>query len=271
MADNITDWDDAYANGPHIPGSEDFPQIWARDAAEFRSVTPHDLDYPYGPGGRERYDLFFPEGDAKGLMVFVHGGYWLSFDKSFWSHLAGGAVAHGWSAMLPSYDLCPDVTIPVITRQIGAAITHAAQREPGPIVLVGHSAGGHLAARMMGKDAPLGAGIAERIRRAVGISGLYDLRPLMKTAMNERLKLDNAVAETESPILLEPRSGAEMIAWVGAGERPEFLRQSKEFAAAWAEKGAHTEYVEDKGKHHFDVIEGLAQPGSKLIGRALAD
>jgi len=265
------DWDDAYSNAAYIPNAERFVAKWARDAAAFRALSRHDLDIPYGAGMREKYDLFFPEGDAKGLFVFIHGGYWLEFDKSSWSHLAGAATEHGWTAMLPSYDLCPDVSISEITKQIGSAITHAARRETGPIVIAGHSAGAHLAARMMCADAPLAPDIAQRVRRALGMSGLYDLRPLQKTGMNERLNISDAEANTESPALLKPRAGANIIAWVGADERPEFIRQSKEFAAAWSGEGASVDYVEAPGRHHFDVIDGLADPRSDMIALALMD
>lgn len=271
MSDDEIDWDEAYANAAYIEGGEHFPKMWAREAAEFRRLSDHDLNIPYGERPRERYDLFFPEGDAKGLFVFIHGGYWLSFDKSHWSHFAAGATARGWTVMMPSYDLCPDVPLSSITMEIGAAITHAAKREAGPIVIAGHSAGGHLAACMMCEDAPLEPDIAARVRRALGISGLYDLRPLQKTRMNDKLRITDEMAVAESPQFCSPREGAEMIVWVGRDERPEFLRQSKMFAAMWAAKGASIELQIEMGRHHFDVIESLANPRSEMIKSALAD
>lgn len=271
MSEDEIDWDDAYANAAYIEGGEHFPKMWAREAAVFRKLASHDLDIPFGERPRERYDLFFPEGDAKGLFVFIHGGYWLSFDKSHWSHFAAGATAQGWTVMMPSYDLCPDVPLSSITLEIGAAINHAAKREAGPIVIAGHSAGGHLAARMMCEDAPLEPDVAARVRRAVGISGLYDLRPLQKTKMNDKLHITDDVAAAESPVLLAPRAGAEIVVWVGAEERPAFVRQSKDFTGVWAVKGAALELNIEVRKHHFDVIESLADPRSEMIKSALAD
>jgi len=180
-------------------------------------------------------------------------------------------LGQGWTVMMPSYDLCPDVPLSSITREIGAAINHAAKREAGPIVIAGHSAGGHLAARMMCADAPLEPDVAARVRRAVGISGLYDLAPLQKTSMNEKLHITDEIAAAESPQLLSPREGTEMIVWVGAEERPEFLRQSKTFTGTWAIKGARIELNVEVRKHHFDVIESLADPRSEMIKIALAE
>ncbi len=96
-----------------------------------------------------------PEGTPKGLLVFVHGGWWIAFDKSVWSHLAEGAVAAGWAVAMPSYTLAPEARIAEITREIGQAIEAAAARVAGQILLAGHSAGGHLVTRMVCRDTPL--------------------------------------------------------------------------------------------------------------------
>jgi arylformamidase len=149
----ITDYDDAYANGAHIAGAADYPPRWAELAESFRdnlkSVGRARLDLAYGPASRNRFDLFLPEGKSKGLAVFVHGGYWKAFDKSVWSHLASGPLAHGYAVAMPSYTLCPDNSISGIAREIAAAIGAAAKELSGPIRLTGHSAGGQLVTRMI--------------------------------------------------------------------------------------------------------------------------
>ena len=151
----ITNWDDAYANGDHIRGAAEFPGMWARLAAAFRdemaASNRAELDIAYGNNDREKYDLFLPEGTPKGVVVFVHGGYWKAFDKSTWSHLARGAVARGWAVCLPSYILAPDARLSEITRQIGAAIDHVANRISGPLHLTGHPADQMTARRMTGQ------------------------------------------------------------------------------------------------------------------------
>ena len=103
------DYDRAYANGPFIPGAETFPPRWAGEAAAFRAALgPRARTaIPYGPGPHNRLDLFLPEAAPQGLLVFVHGGYWLRFDRDLWSHLAAGAVARGWACAIPSYTLAP--------------------------------------------------------------------------------------------------------------------------------------------------------------------
>jgi arylformamidase len=266
-------WDDAYSNGAYIPGGDQYPARWSSEAARFRDSMigqgRAQLDQPYGPQPRARFDLFLPERAAGGVLIFVHGGYWMAFDKSSWSHLAAGALARGWAAALPSYTLCPDARIADITAEIAQAVTTIAGRGAGPIALAGHSAGGHLVSRMACADAPLSEAVRARIRRVVSISGLHDLRPLLNTSMNKTLRMDEAEASRESPALLRPRMGARVTCWVGGGERPEFLRQTALLANIWAGVGAHMAEHVARGRHHFDVIEDLAAPDSPLIATLL--
>ncbi|HSG55953.1 MAG TPA: alpha/beta hydrolase, partial [Paracoccaceae bacterium] len=225
--------DDAYANAAHIPGAEAYPGKWTALASEWRAAqTDAELDVPYGAGERQRYDLFHPEGAAKGVVIFVHGGYWLRFDKSYWSHLAAGAVAQGWAVAMPAYDLCPAVRISDITRQIATAVAAIAGRVSGPIVLAGHSAGGHLVARMLATGL-LPDAVAGRLQRVVPISPVADLRPLLQTSMNADLRLDRTEAEAESPVLMTDRHDVPVTVWVGGAERPAFLYQARWLAEAW--------------------------------------
>lgn len=254
------DWEEAFSNGAYIPGSHDYPARWAADAQAFRKTASGEQDILYGDHPRERFDMFRPKGTARGLAVIIHGGYWLDFDKSSWSHLAAGALAHGWAVALPSYTLAPEAHIGAITRQVGRAIEAAAARVAGPVRLAGHSAGGQLASRMVCDDTPLTSAVAARVERVVSISGLHDLRPLRLHSMNRNLRLDAAEAEAESPALHAPLAGVEVTAWVGAAERPEFLRQSALLADAWSRRGARAQLVADPHRHHFDVIDGLASP-----------
>jgi len=261
----ITDWDDAYSNGAYIAQAETYPALWANRAAQFRATAHAELDVAYGVGERERLDLFYPAGEPKGVLVFVHGGYWLAFDKSTWSHLAAGAVAQGWVVALPSYPLAPTVHIRDMTACIGRAINFVAGKVAGKMVLAGHSAGGHLVTRMLCADSPLTVAVRERLQRVVSISGLHDLRPLLRTRMNLKWGMDAAEAVAESPALHEPLPHVAITCWVGANERPEFLRQNDLLAIIWAGFGVNVQTHHEPGRHHFDVITDLAEPESALV------
>ena len=266
-------WDDAYTNSAYIPAGDTYRAKWAAAAEAFRTEMTQrgraHLDQAYGSHARERFDMFLPEVTAKGTFIFIHGGYWMAFDKSSWSHLAAGALAHGWSVALPSYTLCPDVRITDIVAQVGRAATAIAGHTSGAIRLAGHSAGGHLVSRLNCADSPLPAAVRERIAHTVSISGLHDLRPFLKTSMNKTLRLDADEAARQSPALLMPLPGARVTCWVGTAERPEFVRQNALLANVWSGVGGRMAKHEAKGRHHFDVVEELADSKSPLIAALL--
>lgn len=249
--------DRAYANGAFIAGADQFVPRWRAAAAGFRAGMRGELGLVYGPGARQRLDLFLPDGPARGVLVFVHGGYWMDFDRADWSHLAAGAVGRGWACAVPSYTLAPEARIAQMTREVAAAVRAVAARVAGPVVVTGHSAGGHLAARMACEGGP-------EVARVVPVSPLADLRPLLATGMNATLRLDSAEAVAESPALLRPRAGVGCHVWVGGQERPAFLWQARVLAEDWA-----CPWTVEAGRHHFDVIDGLADPESALMAACL--
>jgi arylformamidase len=246
-----------YTNGDFIAEGDSYPPRWAAKAAAYRRDLGDraQLDLPYGPGTRHRFDLFRPKSVPRGLLVFVHGGYWLAFDRKSWSHLAAGALAHGWAVAMPSYTLAPEARIAGITGEIGLAVDAAAAMVAGPVVVTGHSAGGHLAARMACADAPCRTPVA----RVVPISPVADLAPLMQTAMNAELGIGAAEAATESPARLPRQSKVSAHVWVGGQERPSFLWQARTLSENWG-----CDWTVAPGRHHFDVIDDLADPQSAL-------
>lgn len=268
MYHRIEDWDDAYANGANIPRGERWPDAWLERARPFRAdraaAGRARLDIAYGTGQRHRFDLFMPEGEAKGLVVFIHGGFWVKLDGSCLSHLAAGPLAHGHAVAMPSYTLCPQARVSGIVGEVAAAVEAAAGMVGGPVRLTGHSAGGQLAARMICADTPLSAAVRARVVNTVSISGLHDLRPLIGTRMNADIRLDMAEARAQSPALLAPLPGARLACWVGAAERSEFVRQNALLANVWTGLGATTLCVEEPDRHHFDVVDGLADPSHAL-------
>lgn len=250
------DWTAAYENAGFIPDAPGYLERWPQAAKAFRAAVEGRLGLTYGAHARQKLDLFLPETAPEGLVVFVHGGYWRRFDRTDWSHFAAGPLARGWAVAMPGYPLCPEVTIPEITLSVRRAIERAAQEVDGPIRLTGHSAGGHLVARM--PAAGLAPEVLERVARIVPISPVSDLEPLLKTDMVETLRLTPEIARDESP-MRDAAPDCPVTIWVGAEERPVFLDQTRWLAEAWG-----AEHRIAAGRHHFDVIDDLCLPDSPL-------
>lgn len=260
MIPQIADWDDAYANAAHIPGGEGYPDRWLAEAAAFRQTHP--------PQALGMDELYLPAGTPHGLAVVIHGGYWMKFGPRWFSHLAAGALARDWAVLLPGYTLAPAGRLATMRDEIAVQIASAAARIAGPIVLSGHSAGGHLAARLVCEDTPFPAEVMGRVKRCVPISGLFDLRPLQRTDYRAPLGLDDTVVRRESPLFHQPHADLDLHLWVGADERPTFVQQTRLLHAAWAGIPRETRLTVEPGRHHMDVIEGLTDAAHPLC-RAL--
>lgn len=255
-------FEDAFANGKYIAGGAEFPKRWAGKSDGLRGAlgARARLGLAYGARARNWFDLFLPEGQPEGLMIFLHGGYWLAFGPRDFSHLAAGALARGWACAMPAYTLAPEARIGAMVAEMAAALSAMAAEVAGPIAICGHSAGGQLATRLACSDLALDGALTGRIRRIVPISPLSDLRPLMETAMQADLKIDAAEARAQSPALLLRRPGQKVQVWVGGDERPRFLDQARRLGNAWS-----CPVTVEPGRHHFDVIDGLETAYSPLM------
>lgn len=262
------DYEVEYNNRARVPENPAIIAGWANDAKTFREAhSSRHQAISHGTGARNRIDLF--SGDGAGpIVVFIHGGYWQALDGSFFSHLAGGLNAHGIDVAVPSYDLCPAVSIADIIGEMRAAMRELAKRGR-PLVVSGHSAGGHLAACMLATDwRALDASLpADLVTAAYAISGLFDLRPLVKTSINTALKLDDASARAASPLFWPAPSRGTLDAVVGDNESAEYFRQSRTIVDAWSAAGIATRFATILGANHFTAIAPLADPGSPMTLR----
>jgi arylformamidase len=254
-----------YNNRARVPESSAILERWSRDAAAFRATWARShLDVRYGPSERERLDLFLPEAELAPLVMFLHGGYWQALDHRQVSHFARGLLAHGVAVAVPSYGLCPDVPIATAVEQLRRLAAMLCLQTHQRILAIGHSAGGQLAAMLLGHDYSRFAKALDTqvVPGALPISGVFELEPLLGTTIGLRLGLDAEGARALSPRFLPPPEG-ELHAVVGGQESAEFLRQTRDFAAAWG--GSHEILA---GLNHFTVLDPLTDPDHPLTIRA---
>jgi arylformamidase len=255
------------------------PQIftrWAEQGAITRRLRACLIDLPFGETPAERLDYFPTRQDAAPLLVFIHGGYWRSLDKSDFSWLAPPFVQHGVALALLNYGLAPNTPIEDMVRQQLRALAWLYRNgdrlgfDPERIVVVGHSAGAHLTAMMMAALWPVYADDLPRslVKAGLAISGIYDLAPLVQTTfVNVDLRLDARRARELSPAHMPPATSAPLITAVGALESSEFHRQTQLISSAW--KAVHLRNVPMAGVNHLTVMDQLANPASPLFDAAL--
>ena len=271
-------WHDRmYNNRALVPDFADHFAFWRQGSEQAREQRPCVLDEAYGDGPNETLDIFPSSRPDAPVVVFIHGGYWRSLDKADHSFVAPPLLDMGACVVVVNYALCPGtdkqpITIPDIALQCARSLAwvwrhigaHGGNRHD--ISVIGHSAGGHLAAMMLacrwkdvGADLP-----ADLVRKALSISGLFDLEPVRKTPFVQGdLRLTPAQVRRASPALWAAPKRRVLYTVVGGDESPEFLRHNELIRKAW---GARTVPVCEAlpGLNHFSVVSALTDPAHRL-------
>ena len=278
MARHDAAWHDRmYNNRALVPDFADHFAHWRQASEQARARLNPLLDVRYGDGPDETLDIF-PAKQAKApVVIFIHGGYWRSLDKSDHSFVAPALHDMGACAVVVNYALCPGsdaqpVTVPDIALQMAKATAwvwrHIAAHggDPHNITVMGHSAGGHLAAMLLACEwTKVGADLPPQlVRKSLSISGLFDLEPVRKTPFVQGdLRLTPAHVRMASPARWQrPRQGV-LYTVVGGDESAEFLRHNRLIHQAW---GPKTVPVCEAlpGLNHFSVVTDLTRVGSRL-------
>ena len=254
----------AYNNTAATPNAAAIQTARAAASALFRAAHPTRLDIAYAPGERTKWDLFPAAEPTSPCLVFIHGGYWQRGSRDVVSVLAEGVRPLGWSAAFPGYDLTPNATLAQIVDQIHAALDWLMKRGPdfgvaGPIVVAGHSAGGHLAAMALSHPA-VSAGLA--------ISGVFELGPLRDVELNDNLRLTDDEVSNLSPLRLPVVNKPMGIAY-GTDELPALIEDSRQLHARRANAHAPGPLIPVVGAHHFNILDELQKPDGLLTRAAL--
>ena len=259
--------DAAYNNREAVADSAGTVADWAARSARLRRERGNRLDLAYGDAARERIDLFLAADPMAPTLAFIHGGYWQMNSKENFAFLAAGPLAHGINVALIGYTLAPEARLDRIVAEVRRAMQWLAEHlgdfgaDGERLYASGWSAGGHLTAMAMTQRA---------VRGGLAISGIYDLEPIRLNYLNEKLGLDLAEAERNSPLLHLPPMAGELIVAYGTRELPELCRQSTDYAQAWVERGLAGHLLPVDGANHFTILETLAAPGGALT-RALLE
>ena len=266
-----------YNNRAAVPEHPEWLARWtARSHAAIETLRPA-RDVRYGTAPNETLDLYVPPSVPRGTLLFIHGGYWRALDKSDHGFVAPPFVDAGFAVAVINYDLCPVVSVATIVDQCRDAlqwIVHEgpARGAPAPVVIAGHSAGGHLTAMMYVTDWRA-RGLADvPFAGGVSLSGVHDLSPLVQFSHNVDLRLDESEARRLSPISHRPLVEAPLLAAVGADETTEFVRQTRMLWDAWppVRPAGAIGPMEIPGRHHYSVVFDYTDGDSALTRATLA-
>ncbi|XP_967565.1 kynurenine formamidase [Tribolium castaneum] len=251
----------------------------AKGSETARQKVPSQLNVKYGNLEKEKIDIFGTDLPNEAPIVgFVHGGYWQKeyLNRSTYHFLAPILHKNGIKSMFVGYELCPKVTLDQIITEITLAtkqcLKYAHENGSKGFYLAGYSAGAHLVAALYTNLAPISLSNEERnmIKSVFLIAGIYDLRELPKTCVNEPLKLSQSEAEKLSPLLQNVVKGVTTKFHVisARNDSPEFQKQAKMFDEKLRNGGVVTKWTNVEDVDHFDVVERLVDENfevTKLI------
>jgi len=255
-----------------VPDIHPILKRYADDSRMARETLRCELDVAYGEHPDETLDIFLPDridGRAP-VLLFIHGGYWRLLSKSDSSGMAPLFTRAGAIVVAVNYSLAPAVTLDRIVDQNRRALAWVHRHigrlggDPARLHACGSSAGGHLVGALLAEGWHAAYGVPKQVLRgAAPMSGLFDLRPLVHTHINEWMRMSPADAERNSPQLHLPQhGGCPLLVTYGESETDEFKRQSQDFLAAWRAAGFAGEYVAMPGSNHFDLVLSLNDPAA---------
>jgi arylformamidase len=245
---------------------------WQQDSARVRRTTPGLFDLAYGDVAEERLDFFPTSRPGAPLLVFIHGGWWRTLDKSDFSFIAPAYTRAGINVAFTNYTLAPRASIEEIVMQQVRALAwlyrnaehYEANRDR--IAVAGHSAGAHLTAMLLAAVWPAYADDLPRdlVKAGVMLSGLYDLEPVQYADfVNIDLELTAQRIGPLSPASMQQSHNAPFITAVGGRESDEFKKQNALIGARW--KANHLRDIALPDENHLTICDAFANTGHPLF------
>ena len=268
---NKDELENLYNQKHRIPNYEDYPINWKRDSDRARKELETKMDVRYGDHSLETYYVFVGNPGSP-VHVFFHGGYWYSQDKSNFEFMAPAFVDKGWTFVGANYPLCPNVTMTQLIHSCRKMVLDIFSRlntwgfDGSAIHLAGHSAGAQIVSilattewdRHTQNQHPL-------ISRTMGISGIYDLQPVIYIDRNLEIGLTNDDVSEFSPMYSsEPFVGELMLA-VGTHEGSEKVRQMQDYAKMQAGRGKGSQSALIENANHFSILDHYADRDGVLF------
>lgn len=245
------------------------------------------IDIRYGEGSKETLDLYRPitNTQAAPLVLFIHGGYWRGGDKQDSTLVVPSLLSAGAVVANINYDLCPTISLDTMVEQIIRAVRychhHAAtwHANPRQLTLIGHSAGAHLAARVMNSKADANGLPADLVSTVIAISGIYEPEVITHISVNDEARIDVETARRNDCLVNPPLAHARYLVIAGGDEPPGWIEQSRLYTDVVSAAGSPCEFYILDHTDHFTVscesfvarsevltkIENLIAPVSSVI------
>lgn len=257
-----------YNNRFHVPAYASHFSKWELLSRQAEKEYPSFKDIRYGSLPEESMDIYPAPQPGSRTLIFIHGGYWQSMDKSSFQFIAAAFMPYGITTIIINYPLAPVFSMDQMViscnkiNQWLPVHLSAYNGDSNQVYIAGYSAGGHLGAMLMkanaeSPDSPAYKGLC-------ALSGLFNLIPVQLSNLNNIIGMDPAAALRNSPALLPAAGAGPFLLAVGEDETAEFKEQSREMHDHLETAGKQVQLLEMQGLNHFSIVEAFADKGSLL-------
>jgi acetyl esterase/lipase len=238
----------------------------AANAPSYFTSVRSRTDLAYGNDPRQRLDVYAQPGAHElPVVVFWYGGAWSSGRKSQYRFVGVALAERGCIAVVPDYRLYPQVKYPAFIEDGASAVAWVEQHarefggDPSRIVLMGHSAGAHLAATLAIEPQFLKKAGADRraIVGWVGLSGPYALDP-DTDELNTIFSAPYVMADWQ-PVRHVTGDTPPALLLHGEDDRRVYARQAMQLRDALASHGVPVDLEVYPGRGHSDTIASFAR------------
>ncbi|HQW81961.1 MAG TPA: alpha/beta hydrolase [Pseudomonadota bacterium] len=205
------------------------------------------------------------------LILFFYGGTWRYGERAWYRFVGESLADHGFVVMIPDYRTAPDVTFPSFVEDAARAAAFAQSNatrygaDPARMFLIGHSAGGHIAA-LLATDARWLAAVGMKprnFRAFIGLAGPYDFLPIWSPRMKQVFPDETNRTETQ-PIHFVDGDEPPMLLLRGDQDIIVLPRHNEEMAALLKSVGVSVETRTYQGVGHAQIVTALARDRSDL-------
>ena len=216
-------------------------------------------DIPYGDHELQKFD-YCKSSSEQPAIILLHGGYWRSLDKAIMDWHVKQLFEQGLTVYNVNYPLCPEVSLTKLLENLHASLEEILkfnlfQKDNPNIVLIGHSAGAHLAMHLA--QSPIWD---NKLIGVVALSGIFECQVVREISVNEDIRLSETEAENLSVFNNLPNGDLSYYVAVGAEEPSGWIDQSVELYGALNRCGKNVKLRVITEAHHFSLVDKIMDP-----------
>ena len=216
-------------------------------------------DISYGDHVLQKFD-YCKSSSEQPAVILIHGGYWRSLDKEIMDWHVKKLFENGFTVYNVNYPLCPEVSLTKLVDYLCESTKeilnfNLVQKDNPKFILMGHSAGAHLAMHLA--QSPI---FNNKLIGMVALSGIYECQVVREISVNEDVCLNEKEAENLSILNKVPDGKLSYYIAVGAEEPSGWIDQSVELYSVLNRYSKNVKLRVVNEANHFSLVDKIVDP-----------